>query len=274
MAPFQELTRKLAAHLLNPIETELQAHRSVILVPNDLLLYLPIHALTRTQADGSVRFLAETHAVSYLTQLELVDLLHPGQPLPGAPLLALADPDGSLPAASREIQELVRIRSAVTSLEGAEATKARFLSLAPQFPDLHLATHGILDPQRPERSYLLLAGADEASRRLGIREIAGLSLRHGLAILSACETGLGEQVPGAALLTLAAAFSQAGAQAILASLWKVNDAATRDFMVAFHRALLTTGRAAALQQAQLAVLQNPATAHPFYWAPFILIGAW
>jgi CHAT domain-containing protein len=117
-----------------------------------------------------------------------------------------------------------------------------------------------------------MAGEDEDSQRLGIDEIGGLSL-HGMAILSACETALGEQVPGAALITLAAAFSQAGAHAIVASLWKVNDAATRDFMVAFYRALPAVGRAAALQQAQLAVLKNPLTANPHYWAPFILIGA-
>ena len=92
-------------------------------------------------------------------------------------------------------------------------------------------------------------------------------------MLSACETALGEQVPGAALTTLAAAFSQAGAQSVVASLWKVNDETTRHFMVAFHRALATSGRAAALQQAQLTVLRTQVTAHPFYWAPFILIGA-
>ena len=118
-----------------------------------------------------------------------------------------------------------------------------------------------------------MAGTEEADRRLGIDEIAGLSLRRGTVVLSACETAVGEQVPGAALITLAAAFSQAGAQSIVASLWAVNDAATRDFMVAFHRAFLTLGRAAALQQAQLALLRNPGTAHPYYWAPFILIGA-
>jgi len=273
VAPLKELTGKLAAHLLGPIEAELQAHRNLILIPNDFLLYFPFHALTRRQPDGSVAFLAETHAVSYLTQLELVDLLAPGKPASNAPLLALANPDGTLPAASREVHALLQLRTGVTALEGSRATKAEFLRLAPQFPDLHMATHGVLDPQRPELSYLLMAGADEASQRLGIGEIAGLRLANGLAILSACETALGEQVPGAALITLAAAFSQAGAQAILASLWKVNDAATRDFMVAFHRALPGGGNVAALQQAQLAVLRNPPTAHPYYWAPFILIGA-
>jgi CHAT domain-containing protein len=132
----------------------------------------------------------------------------------------------------------------------------------------------VLDPEQPDRSYLLLAGEDQASQRLTIGDIAGLSLPpNSLAILSGCETALGEQVPGAALVTLAAAFSQAGSQSIVASLWKVSDVATRDFMVAFHRALPTAGRAGALQQAQQTLLRAPGTAHPYYWAPFLLLGA-
>jgi CHAT domain-containing protein len=273
VAPLKELTRKLAAHLLGPIEAELKTSRNLVLIPNDLLLYLPIHALTRAQPDGSLRFLAESHASSTLTQLELVDLLAPTQPAANTPLLALANPDGTLPGASREVRALQRARPAVTALEGPKATKDEFLHLVPQFPDLHLATHGVLDAERPERSYLLMAGPEGIGQQLGIAEIAGLSLRNGLAILSACETAVGELIPGAALITLAAAFSQAGAQSIVASLWKVNDAATRDFMVTFHRAVGATGRAAAFQQAQLSVLSNPQTAHPYYWAPFILIGA-
>ena len=77
----------------------------------------------------------------------------------------------------------------------------------------------------------------------------------------------------AALTTLAAAFSQAGAQSVVASLWKANDETTGHFMVAFPRALASSGRAAALQEAQLTILRKQVTAHPFYWAPFILIGA-
>ena len=89
-------------------------------------------------------------------------------------------------------------------------------------------------------------------------------------MLSACETALGEQVPGAALTTLAAAFSQAGAQSVVASLWKVNDGPPgTSWWRSTGRWL---GRAAALQQAQLTLLRQ-VTAHPFYWAPFILIGA-
>jgi CHAT domain-containing protein/Tfp pilus assembly protein PilF len=274
VAPLRATTEKLAAHLLAPIEPELATHKDVILFPNDLLLYLPIHALTRKQPDGSSRFLAETHRVSYVTQLELVDLLSPLRMAPDAPLLALANPDGTLPAASREVRELARSRPGVTALDGPEATKPRFFELAIKFPELHLATHGVLDPEQPDRSYLLLAGDDPASQRLTIGEIAGLSLPpNSLAILSGCETALGEQVPGAALVTLAAAFSQAGSQSVVASLWKVSDVATRDFMVAFHRALPTAGRAGAVQEAELALLRVPATMHPYYWAPFLLLGA-
>jgi CHAT domain-containing protein/Tfp pilus assembly protein PilF len=271
--PLKDLTATLSEHLLGPIAAELDAHPDLVVIPNDLLLYLPIHALIRPGADGTPRFLAETHRVSYVTQLELFDLLAAAPSAAGGPLLALANPDGTLPAATREVRAVSGIRAGTVALEGARATKAAFLGMAPRFGDLHLATHGVLDPARPERSYLLLAGPDEAARRLGVEEIAGLSLPRGLAILSACETAVGEQVPGAALVTLAAAFSQAGAQTVVASLWKVNDVATRDFMVAFHRALGHGPRAAALQEAQLAVLRQPRSAHPFYWAPFILIGA-
>jgi CHAT domain-containing protein len=272
VAPLKAVAQELSGHLLTPITAELRASRGVILIPNDLLLYLPFAALTHEASDGTVRFLAETHAVSYVTQLELTDLLGAGTAAPDVPLLAVANPDGSLPGATREVRALAQIRSVMTTLDGAEANKANFLRQAGRFPDLHLATHGVLDPQHPEQSYLLLAGADEASQRLGIGEIAGLSLGSGLTVLSACETALGEQAPGAALITLAAAFSQAGAQSIVASLWRVNDAATRDFMVAFYGSL-PSGRAAALQAAQRTLLAQPATAHPFYWASFVLMGA-
>jgi CHAT domain-containing protein/tetratricopeptide (TPR) repeat protein len=271
VAPLKDVGTRLTDHLLTPIARELTEYQEIVFIPNDLLLYLPLHALTR-RVERRERFLAETHVVSYLTQLELLDLLAPAKPQPNAPLLALANPDGSLPGASGEVRALRTVRSALTMLEGDRATKEEFLRLAAGFPQLHLATHGVLDPRSPERSYLLVAGPDEASQRLSIAEIAGLSLQRGLAILSACDTAVGEQVPGAALITLAAAFSQAGAEAIVASLWKVNDESTRDFMVAFHREI-GSGQAVALQRAQRAVLANPATAHPFYWAAFILIGA-
>jgi len=272
--PLKQLTRELATDLLQPVDDELRLYRNVIIIPNDLLLYLPFHALGMEAVDGAWTFLADTHLVSYLTQLEVLDVLRHERPASRPPLLAVGDPDGSLPAAAAEVRALRNLRPAVTTLEGAQATKATFLDLSGDFSDFHLATHGVLDPGRPDQSYLVLAGADEDSQHLALREIAGLNFQpNGLVVLSACDTAVGEQVPGAALMTFAAAFSQAGAESIVASLWKVNDLAARDFMVAFHRGLETLDRASALQRAQLALRRNPRTAHPFYWAPFILFGA-
>src|SRR5262249_23277561 len=157
------------------------------------------------------------------------DLLSARQPGASLPLLALANPDRTLPGASAEVRAIAKIRPAIRTLEGDAATKAEFLRLVEGFTDLHLATHGVLHTSQPERSYLLLAGTDAENQQLTVVEIAGLRLRGGLAVLSACETALGEQVPGAALVTLAAAFSQAGSQTVVASLWKVADEATEEF---------------------------------------------
>jgi tetratricopeptide (TPR) repeat protein len=74
---FKQVTLDLGRHLLGPIERELESHRDLVLIPNDALLYLPIHALGRPSSDEQIRFLAETHTVSYATQLEIVDVLGP-----------------------------------------------------------------------------------------------------------------------------------------------------------------------------------------------------
>jgi CHAT domain-containing protein len=272
VAPFKERARVLAHHLLEPIKDELARYRSLVLIPNDLLLYLPLHALEWQPAGEGMRFLAETHSVSYVTQLELTDLFSPDVRGREASLLAIGDPDGSLPGAAREVREVGAIRARTTVLEGGAATKERLVALANQFRDLHLATHGVLDTERPQQSYLVLAGRD-SDARLTIGDISGLSLQSSLVVLSACETAVGEQVPGAALTTLAAAFSQAGARAVVASLWEVNDRATAQFMVVFHRDLGQEGRVLALQRAQRTLLANPATKHPYYWAAFLLIGS-
>jgi CHAT domain-containing protein/Tfp pilus assembly protein PilF len=276
VAPLKTVTARLSAHLLGPIEEELREYANIIFMPNDLLLYLPFHALQRKNADGTWRFLAETHVVSYLTQMEQAYLRPAAETLGDVPLLAMSNPDGSLKMATREVQALTTIRARTTVLEGSQATKTAFLALLGQTvgtTDLHFATHGVLDAVRPERSYLLMAGSDAKSRKLDVGEIRGLTLRTRLAVLSACETAVAEDTPGAALVTLAAAFSEAGAETIVASLWKVEDASARDTMVAFHSALRNVDRATALQQAQRSVMRQARTGHPFYWAPFLLIGA-
>jgi UMF1 family MFS transporter len=97
-----------------------------------------------------------------------------------------------------------------------------------------------------------------------------------LAVLSACETAVGDHGDGREIAGLAYQLEVRGAASVMASLWSVDDASTSRMMVRLYGDLgrKDTTRAEALRQAQLALLADPDTAHPYYWAPFVLIGDW
>ena len=104
-------------------------------------------------------------------------------------------------------------------------------------------------------------------------EIATVPLAARVAVLSACQTGQGDESLGEGLVGLAWAFQGAGCPNVVASLWNVDDASTQELMVAFYRGLrkgepLET----ALRQAALETRRKPGYASPYYWAPFELIG--
>jgi CHAT domain-containing protein len=104
-------------------------------------------------------------------------------------------------------------------------------------------------------------------------EVFNLRLTAESVVLSACETGVGKRVGGEGLITLARAFFHAGARSVVVSLWQVRDESTRDLMVRFYRGLDTgETRVEALRHAKLQMIQGGRFAHPFYWAPFVLVG--
>jgi CHAT domain-containing protein/Tfp pilus assembly protein PilF len=156
------------------------------------------------------------------------------------------------------------------------AAALRPVSFSAETPPLPLGENPLL------RSGLALAGAN--ARRSGesddgiltAAEAAQLDLRGTqLVVLSACETGLGEVQQGEGVYGLRRALVLAGAQAQLVSLWKVADAQTQALMVDYYQRLLKgEGRSAALREAQKAMIANPATQHPYYWAAFVPIGDW
>lgn len=136
------------------------------------------------------------------------------------------------------------------------------------------------------RSGIALAGANQPPQGdddgvMTALEVAGLDLvGTRLAVLSACETGVGDVKNGEGVFGLRRALVLAGAETQVMSLWKVDDLATRDLMVALHHQLLgqggqpALGRAEALRQAQLQLAKDPKRSHPFWWAAFILSGEW
>ena len=167
----------------------------------------------------------------------------------------------------------------VTALDFA-ATQA-WIDQSPldQYQTVHFATHGMVDNERPQFSGLVLSRFD-ANRQpledfyLSLNEIFNLNLNAKLVVLSACETGMGDNVRGEGILGMARGFMYAGAERIVSSLWKVSDPATAELMTQFYTAMLNEGAtpAQALQQAQRAMWQ--AGKLPYYWAAFTLQGEW
>jgi CHAT domain-containing protein len=143
---------------------------------------------------------------------------------------------------------------------------------------VHFATHGIVDEDHPDFSGLALSATEGGSGDgfLQVAEIFNLHLDAELVVLSACETGLGRMVRGEGLLGLTRAFLYAGASSLVVSLWSVADRSTSELMKRFYDSLVNENqsRTEALRAAKLSMLDDPDFAHPFNWAPFILIGDW
>ena len=190
-------------------------------------------------------------------------------------MLLIGDPDGRLPGSRNEV--LVVAAAGSTNerrvLLGSEATQANLEQVAGAYDILHFATHGQFFPRAPWKSHLVLHGGDV----LSVEEIGHLNLNAYLVTLSACETalsaGLTADVPdGDEWVGLNQAFLAAGTPTVMASLWPIDDRISGDFMIDFYATLGPEGKAHALAEVQRRFLRNPRTSHPFYWAPFSIIG--
>lgn len=154
---------------------------------------------------------------------------------------------------------------------GGELSKYRFV---------HFATHGYIDSQRSDLSAIVLSLVDEQGKPqdgfLRTHDIYNLNLPAELVVLSACETGLGQEIKGEGLVGLTRGFMYAGARRVVVSLWNVNDKATAELMARFYRGMLRENKtpAAALRAAQMDMSRQKQWQSPYYWAAFVLQGEW
>ena len=143
---------------------------------------------------------------------------------------------------------------------------------------LHIATHGLLDAERPQFTGLALSlvGQTKADGYLRVDEVFNLRLGSPLVMLSACETGLGKERRGEGVIGLTRAFMYAGAPTVGVSLWSVGDKSTAELMPEFYRRLLVgqEGAPAAMRASQLAMIARKRYSAPFYWSPFVIVGDW
>jgi tetratricopeptide (TPR) repeat protein len=174
-------------------------------------------------------------------------------------------------AEARDIAGTALIGSAATETAVVRETHGRGRRRT-----VHFACHGVLNEVEPSRSCLLLAPGDGEDGYWTAMEIAGLDLPSDLVTLSACDSGLGTAAGGEGALGLTRAFLCAGATRVLATLWRVDDRATRALMEAFYEARERPGvsTAAALRTAQRSVRGEPGSRwhHPRYWAGWVLWG--
>ncbi|HLV80505.1 MAG TPA: CHAT domain-containing protein [Chthonomonadaceae bacterium] len=262
LATAQKLLGDLHGLLLEPLEAFLQAPRLRI-IPHGVLHGVPFHALY----DGR-RYALDRWEIACAPSSAVWRACRLRGPSSGAraPALIFGLSDPGIAHVQEEVAALKALLPEAEVYEDAAAT----LAAVPEegaYRYVHFATHGLFRRDNPLFSALRLADgwliAHDLSRR---------RLECDLATLSACRTGLHAVEPGEELLGLARGFLAAGARAVLAGLWAVDDVATAALMQACYARLVTgMGKAAALRQAQQQMRER--CPHPYYWAAFALIGA-
>jgi CHAT domain-containing protein/Tfp pilus assembly protein PilF len=209
---------------------------------------------------------------------------------PNVAQLALRDFDGLGEGIARlpfSLREAEAIMAAVPTKDGMMAVGFRASRATATSPELsnyrivHFAAHGLLNSEHPELSGIVFSLFDETGKRqdgfLQLSEIYNLNLPADLVVLSACQTALGKEVKGEGLVGLTRGFMYAGAPRVVASLWKVDDAATANLMGEFYKVMLGKEGmtpAAALRAAQVHMWRQNRWRSPYYWAAFTLQGEW
>ena len=290
---------KLYARLLSPLQDLLAENECLIISPDQELNYLPFEALlTQVPSDEAsfktYPYLIRHHTTHYVPSATLWEEMAGREQIRTKPQILAYAP--SFPPAL-ELNTVEQVRSAMgklhyNSLEvkqiadvfpvkaflGEQASRRSFLTHAEHYPIIHLATHGKANDLSGDYSFLAFhdKAGDTMSNILYAADIYNLNLSAEMVVLSACETGIGELQRGEGMISLARAFSYAGAKSLITTLWVVNDEATSELMRSFYEKLQGgISKSASLSKAKLDYINevlNPAEAHPFYWSGVISLG--
>lgn len=188
-----------------------------------------------------------------------------------------------LPYSGREAESILALARPEQSLKATAFAATPELVTSgrlEEFRIVHFATHALINPRYPELSGVILSLFDQHGQpRPGFlrpHQIFSLHLPADLVVLSACRTGLGQEVEGEGLVGLTQSFFHAGTSRVIVSLWDVDDQATALLMERFYRELLHVPQspAAALRAAQLWMREDPRWSAPYYWAGFVIQGDW
>ena len=282
-ALWQKPALSLGVELITPLlEFEgFDESSHLYVVAHDALHYLPFSALlVPTEAGGEP--LIERLTVSYLPSAVALRQPTSSPRSRSSGILVMAPDRSGLKYTRAEAQSIDRLFQPRSRLVvGPAATETLFRGTAASHDRIHLATHGYFNHQNPLLSGLELEPDGQNDGLLELHEIISLDLNAELVSLSACETGLSSgyfsTVPvGDDFVGLTRAFLAAGSRSVLATLWQVDDRSTGILMEDFYRQLHENSeqsKARRLANAQRSLRASSRYAHPFFWAPFTMVGS-
>ena len=281
---------ELGSVLLTPVLAKLDpAVENLTVIPDGAIHGLAFGPLrTRPEDKPLLTRVALSYAPSFQALKALEERAAKRPTMSEARLLVVADPidltSGAnferLPQSAREAQQIQSLMPGNTAvLMAASATKRSAIkAIANEYSILHFATHGLLNNHSPALSGLVFSKDSSEPNYWLTPEISSTPIHAGLVVLSACESSIGREVAGEGLMSLSRAFIEAGANNVVGTLWKVQDAATAELTSRFYSHLLNDRLAVsiALQRAQLAVYSNTENdwRDPYFWAGFQLQGGW
>jgi len=293
---FTQIQAALGEELLGRVTDILNDATNVIIAPDGFISSVPF-GVVRVATIGSEQpiALSSTLNLEYVPSATVLRHLRSAASKslfkPGKGVLVLGSKRGEhglpLEGATREAQFISRRFRNVDVVWSGSRRAGGLIVSGDQPPEaIHVSAHIVASSERPWRSGILwergggkqpadsLAG-NGAGRDPYLRagEIAGMSIPANVAVLSGCESGGGRITAGEGVLGLTAAFLSAGTRAVVAALWPIDDRVTMDLMKVFYEELASGHTAAtALRTAQRAISEKTATAHPFYWGAFVLVG--
>lgn len=252
--------RTLYKHLVEPIREHLTAHHLVV-APHEFLHYLPFHALL----DGDSCF-GDRYSISYTPSASVHYLCATRNSANSQGALVLGVPDPSAPQILDETRAVASVLPDAAVFLGPDASQEVLRDVGARSRFVHIATHGWFRQDNPMFSSISLG-----DRQLSLFDLYQLRLPAELVTLSGCGTGLNVVVGGDELLGLKRGLLYAGAESVLLTLWDVHDRSTAEFMKLFYSRLAAhPNKADAVRHAMGEIRKS--YPHPFYWAPFVLVG--
>lgn len=246
--------------LIAPIAKDLNAEH-LIVAPHDFLHYLPFHALL----DGEDH-LDSRYSISYTPSANVYYLCSTRKTRSAEGSLVLGVPDPSVPQILEEVKAVSSVLPDAQTFVGPAASHEILREKGASARFIHIATHGWFRQDNPMFSSISLGGS-----QLSLFDLYHLNLPSELVTLSGCGTGLNVVVGGDEQMGLKRGLLYAGAQGLMLTLWDVNDQSTAEFMKLFYTRLQTEpNKARAVQHAARTLRET--YPHPFYWAPFFLVG--